>query len=232
MRVPLFYTFVKSPFESLEPFTAKIQEGMDVLKQAVRAYIDGDEERFDKLSEKVCQIEHEADKIKRRIRNSLPKGIFMPVDRFQFFSLIKELDQILDSAEDIVVWLSFKQGVVLKEVRKEFLALLEISTSSVPILMKAIHLLPRAVGFIKRDKRLLKEIIREVRQKEWESDQIAQCIVKTIFSLPKLDSVIVIEGQGVDCLTIHHLLETTKYVGNIADHAENAADIIRVMIAE
>ena len=229
MRVPLFYTFVKNPFESLEPFTAKIQEGVEVLKQAVRAYMDEDEEEFDKLSEKVCQIEHEADKIKREIRNSLPKGIFMPVDRFQFFFLIKELDKILDSAEDVVVWLSFKRGVILKEVRKEFLTLLEISTTSVPILMRAIRLLPRAVGFIKKDKQLLKEIIREVRQKEWESDQIAQCIVKTIFNLPHVDCAV---GKGVDCLTIHHLLETTKYIGNIADHAENAVDIIRVMIAE
>ncbi len=230
MRVPLLYTFVKSPFEGLIPFTGKIKEGMDTLKEAVIAYIDGDEEKFNKFSDKVCAIEHEADKIKREIRNSLPKGVFMPVDKFQFFTLIKELDQILDSAEDIVVWLSFKKGVVLREIKKEFLALLNISISSVPILIEAIEILPRAVGFIKRDKKLLKEKIRAVRQREWESDQIAQCIVRTIFNLPQVDCMI--KGNGVDCLTIHHILETTKYIGHIADHAENAADIIRVMISE
>ncbi len=85
---------------------------------------------------------------------------------------------------------------------------------------EVVHITPRAVGFIKRDRELVKEKIREVRLMEYESDQIAQCIVKTIFNLEK-----------VDCLTLHHLLETTKYIGNIADHAENAADIIRVMIA-
>jgi len=158
--------------------------------------------------------------MKREIRNSLPKGVFMPVDKFQFFTLVRELDQILDRAEDIVVWLSFKKGVVLQPIKKEFIALLNISIQTVDILAEVVHITPRAVGFIKRDRELVKEKIREVRLMEYESDQIAQCIVKTIFNLEK-----------VDCLTLHHLLETTKYIGNIADHAENAADIIRVMIA-
>jgi len=228
MRVPLLYTFVTSPFKNLIPFTDKIKEGMDVLREAVKAYIEEDEKRFEALAEKVCQIEHEADKMKREIRNSLPKGIFMPVDKFQFFYLVRELDQILDSAEDIVVWLSFKQGVILQCVKKEFLALLEICIQSVWVLIEAVHLMPKAIGFIRRDRELIKEKIREVRQREWESDQIAQCIVKTIFNLPRVDCAF--KSGYIECLTIHHLLETTKFIGHIADHAENAADILRIMI--
>ncbi|MDL1970959.1 MAG: TIGR00153 family protein [Candidatus Desulfofervidaceae bacterium] len=230
MRVPLIYTFVTSPFRNLIPFTDKLKEGMEMLRKAVQAYIEGDYKRFEALSERVCNIEHEADKMKREIRNSLPKGIFMPVDKFQFFCLVRELDQILDSAEDTVVWLSFKHGVVLECVKKEFSALLEICIQSVWVLSEAVHLMPKAIGFIKKDQELIKEKIREVRQREWESDQIAQCIVKTIFNLPHVDCSL---GNGkIDCLTIHHLLETTKFIGHIADHAENAADILRAMIAK
>ncbi|RKX62650.1 MAG: TIGR00153 family protein [Thermodesulfobacteriota bacterium] len=220
MRVPLFYSFVRCPFETLTPFVDKIKEGLEILKKAVHSYVENNYADFETFSEQVCKIEQEADHMKREIRNSLPKGVFMPVDKFQFFTLVRELDQILDRAEDIVVWLSFKKGVVLQPIKKEFIALLNISIQTVDILAEVVHITPRAVGFIKRDRELVKEKIREVRLMEHESDQIAQCIVKTIFNLEK-----------VDCLTLHHLLETTKYIGNIADHAENAADIIRVMIA-
>ena len=220
MRVPLFYSFVRCPFKTLTPFMDKIKEGLEILKKAVHSYVENNYTDFETFSEQVCKIEQEADHMKREIRNSLPKGVFMPVDKFQFFTLVRELDQILDRAEDIVVWLSFKKGVVLQPIKKEFIALLNISIQTVDILAEVVHITPRAVGFIKRDRELVKEKIREVRLMEHESDQIAQCIVKTIFNLEK-----------VDCLTLHHLLETTKYIGNIADHAENAADIIRVMIA-
>ncbi|MDL1955786.1 MAG: TIGR00153 family protein [Candidatus Desulfofervidus auxilii] len=219
MRVPGLHTFVSCPFLKLLPFTDKIKEGMETLKLALHAYVDEDYRQFEIFSEKVSRIEHEADDMKREIRNSLPRGVFMPVDKFQFFSLIKELDHILDSAEDTVVWLTFKQGVVLKEIKQDFKNLLDVCIEAVLILSEAVYLMPRAVGFIKRDKDLVIKKIREVRQKEWESDQIAQGIIKAVFNLK------------VDCLTLHHLLETTKYIGDIADHAENAADIMRVMIA-
>ncbi|HDD35671.1 MAG TPA: TIGR00153 family protein [Candidatus Desulfofervidus auxilii] len=218
MRVPGLYTFLGCPFKSLIPFMDKIKEGMKVLKQALHAYIAQDKQ-FEALAEKVSRIEHEADGMKREIRNSLPRGVFMPVDKFQFFTLLRELDQILDSAEDTVVWLSFKEGVVVKEISQDFNTLVDVCVDAVSTLSEAIHLMPGAVGFIKKDKDLVLEKIRDVRQKEWESDQIAQGIVKIVFKLK------------VDCLTLHHLLETTKYIGNIADHAENAADILRVMIA-
>lgn len=220
MRVPIISSFIGAPFEKLVTFCEKIQQGMKALNEAVIAYVSEDYEHFDIWTKRVCSIEQEADEMKREIRNSLPRGVFMPVDKFQFFTLVRELDQILDRAEDVVIWLSFKRGVVIKEVREDLLGLLDTSIESVEILFNAVKMTTEAFGFIKKKREDIKETIRTVRHKEWESDQIAQCMVRKLFEL-----------KDVDFITIHHVLTAGGYIGNIADHAENAADIIRVIIA-
>ena len=220
MRVPFISSFISAPFEKLVAFCSKVQEGMKALREAVLAYLNEDYEHFDAWTNKVISIEQEADEMKRQIRNSLPRGVFMPVDKFQFFTLLRELDQILDRAEDIVVWLSFKRGMVIKEIKGDLLELLDTSIEAVEILCGVVKMTTEAFGFIKKRREEIKQEIRSVRYKEWESDQIAQCMIRRLFTL-----------EGYDFLTIHHILRASAYVGNIADHAENAADIIRVMIA-
>ncbi len=220
MRVPIVSSFVSTPFESLVTFCEKILEGMKALRKAVEAYVNEDYERFDVWVRGVCSIEQEADEMKREIRNSLPRGVFMPVDKFQFFTLIRELDHVLDSAEDVVVWLSFKRGVAIKEVKEDLLELLDTSIESVEILYDVIKMTTKTFGFLKKRREDIKETIRAVRRKEWESDQIAQGMVRKLFEL-----------KDYDFFTIHHILTTGRYIGDIADHAENVADVIRVMIA-
>lgn len=221
MRIPIISSFIGAPFEKIVTFCEKVQEGMKMLREAMIAYVNEDYEHFDAWAKRVCSIEQEADEMKREIRNSLPRGVFMPVDKFQFFALVRELDQILDRAEDVVVWLSFKRVVVIREVKEELLRVFDASIESVEILCDVVKMTTEAFGFIKKKREAIKETIREVRHREWKSDQIAQAMVKRLFEL-----------EDVDFLTIHHILTAGKYIGNIADHAENAADIIRVMIAK
>lgn len=220
MRVPIISSFIGAPFERLVIFCEEILEGMKALNEAVIAYANEDHDHFDIWAKKVCGIEQLADEMKREIRNSLPRGVFMPVDKFQFFTLVRELDQILDRAEDVVIWLSFKRGVVIKEVKQDLLGLLDASIESVETLFNAVKMTTETFGFIKKRREDIKQTIREVRHREWESDQIAQCMVRKLFELKETDFV-----------TIHHILTVGRYIGNIADHAENAADIIRAMIA-
>ncbi|RLD17528.1 MAG: DUF47 domain-containing protein, partial [Caldiserica bacterium] len=92
----------KSPFDGLKEHSEKVTLGIRKMKEAFLYYIDEDFENFSRVSEEVIKLENDADWIKGNIRNHLPKGIFMPVDRTTFLDCLKELDGILDIAEDIV----------------------------------------------------------------------------------------------------------------------------------
>jgi len=108
MRLLLSALFYKSPFENLQRHADKVKECALLFREAAVCHINESREEFDMLTEKVSTLEHQADDIKRNIRNHLPKGILMPVDKFQFLHYLREQDKVVDQVEDALFWLSFR----------------------------------------------------------------------------------------------------------------------------
>jgi len=67
---------------------------------------------------------------------------------------------------------------------------------------------------------VVKDIIRDLRRKEREADELEKSLKLKIFHLKKTDPV-----------TVFYLVRLTETMGYIADHAENAGDMMRAMIA-
>ena len=66
----------------------------------------------------------------------------------------------------------------------------------------------------------VKEIVHNLRRQEHEADLIEDKFKQKVF-----DSV-------TDPVTVFHLVRTAEIIGTIADHAENAGDMMRAMIAK
>ena len=66
----------------------------------------------------------------------------------------------------------------------------------------------------------MKGLIRDIRQHEREADLLERELKFKIF------------GKIKDALLVYHLIRLVEIAGNIADHAENAADRMRAMIAK
>jgi len=96
MRLLLSSLFMKSPFENLQKHADKVKECAHLFKEAAVCHIGQECKKFDLLTEQVARLESEADYIKRNIRNHLPRGILMPVDKFQFFQYLREQDKVVD----------------------------------------------------------------------------------------------------------------------------------------
>jgi len=220
-RIPMMGMLRVSPFDKLLEHAQKIKAGMNVLKECITTYCEGDFDKSEKLSEKVIQLEHEADIIKGNITAHLPKEILLPVDTGVFLRLLSEQDSILDFAEDAVVWLHFRKTKVPKQVKGDLLKHLYKVIECIELFEKVISHVKEIVSFYGssqlRDK--IKETIKEVHQKEWEDDQIGRTFAKKIFNLK------------IDPLSVYHLLKLGNLIGQIAKHAEHAADRVRAMIA-
>ena len=221
MRLLLRSLFHESPFENLQRHADKIRECAQLFREAAICHINEQCKDFDDLTDQVARIESEADAIKRNIRNHLPRGILMPVDKFQFLQYLREQDKVLDEVEEALYWLSFRPKGIPKEVAIDFQELVQ---AVIPPIEKLPALVNMATDFFKsrseRQRTKMKSLIHDIRQHEKEADLLEQELKGKIFKEVK-------EPIGV-----FHMVRLIEIVGNIADHAQNASDRMRAMIAK
>ncbi|MBU0534092.1 MAG: DUF47 family protein [Candidatus Omnitrophica bacterium] len=221
-RIPMLGMLRVSPFDKLLEHAQKTKEGMAILKDCITTYCEGDYDKSEKLSQEIIKLEHEADIIKGNITAHMPKQILLSVDIGVFLRLLNEQDSILDFAENAVVWLHFRQTKVPAEIKDDLLNHLYKVIECIESYEKVIIHVKDIVSFSSSNKMRdqIKENIKEVHLKEWEDDQIGKVFAKKAFNL------------SIDPLSVYHLLKLGNLIGQIAKHAENAADRVRTMIAK
>ncbi len=159
--------------------------------------------------------------MKRNIRAHLPASILMPVDKSVFFSFLREADKVVDCIKNALYWMSYYRLELPEDIQNDYILLAKEVGDYIGFLPEMVS---RSDTFfssrMEQDRNAVKEVIREIRFREKESDDLE----KTIFIRLCADESI---PPRTFFLTIR-LVETT---GDIADHLENSADMMRVMIA-
>lgn len=221
MRLLLSSLFIKSPFENLQRHADKVKRCAQLFKEATICHIDEKCKDFDMLTEEVAHLESEADAIKRNIRNHLPRGILMPVDKFQFMQYLREQDNVLDEVEEALFWLSFRPRSIPDEVSADILHLVAAVTPAIEKLPDLVALATQFFRHGTNDLRIkMKSIVRDIRQNEREADVLERDLKYKIFSTVK------------EALDVYHVVRLVDHIGRIADHAQNASDRMRTMIAK
>ena len=224
-RAPVSNTFRrKSPFRQLLLHMKKVRNCIDAIEEGIVRYYKGDYKSFTELTERVSKIEHEADLIKRNIRNHLPKTVFMPVDKGKFLWALREEDKILDHAENLVKMLDMRHTKIPKELQEKYIQHFNLVVKTVSTVEDAVKHIMNLLeaSFIQREREHVKQYIYQVHQYEWEADQIKMDINKIIYEIEK----------KLSPLDVYHLLKIADWVDDIADHSENVADWLRSMIAK
>lgn len=220
MRTTLMYLFYKSPFENLKRHADKVSECARAFSKAMECHLDKKCEEFDNLTDHVAKLESEADAIKRNIRGHMPRGVLMPVDKFQFFLYLREQDYVLDAVEDALYWLSYRPEGIDEELGEDLRFLV---ASVIPAIEKLSPLMDMAIHYFKsrtkEGRTRIKSLIRDIRQNEHEADHLERELIHKIFTKVK------------DPLKVFHLTKLVETIGSIADHAQNASDMMRAMIA-
>ena len=222
MRVPFMFLFITSLFDGLQEHAEKVKECAWSFQEAIECHISEKCKTFEEFRQDVIRMEREADAIKRRIRGHLPRGALMPIDKFQLFGYLKEQDAVLDAVEDAMDWLSFrsKPGIP-EELQNEFFLLVDANIDPIEELSAMVSAARKYFKFFSEKQRMVvKDIIRNLRHQEHEADKIEAMINKKILNM------------DIDPVTIFHMIMLVEIIGSIADHAENAGDMMRAMIAK
>ena len=223
MKIPFLKIFETSPFDGLAGLAEHVQKVKEcawAFQEAVECHTVAQCERFEQLRGEVIRLENEADAVKRRIRGHLPKGIRMPVHKFQLFMYLKEQDSVLDSVEDTLDWLSYRpDSLIPEELQKDFFL--------VDAVVDPIEELNRMVAeagiyfksYSPKQRDVIKEVIRNIRNQEHEADVLEDTIKKKAFAM------------DINPVQLYFTVHLAEIIGTVADHAENAGDMMRAMIS-
>jgi predicted phosphate transport protein (TIGR00153 family) len=212
--------FIASPFEGLEEHAEKVKEGAWVFQKAIECIIEDRCEDFEHFRKDIDKLESEADAIKRRLRGHLPKGTLLAVDKFQLFRYLREQDKVLDAVEESLDWLSFRAGIP-QVLEKDFMLLVEAVIDPLEELSKmAAEAHKYFSNFSDKQRIVVKDMIRTLRRYEHDADKLEDAVKEKIFNT--ID----------DGVAVFHLIRLTEIIGSIADHAENAGDMMRAMVAK
>lgn len=208
-------------FDLLLKHARLVLECCSRLPLALEAYYKGDTPRFEEIAKHIIEIEKEADKVKTNIRGHLPKGMILPVEKFELFLYLKEQDAVADSAEAILNWLSFKRLPLPENIYFKLEALVNQSIEPLKFFEDIINLSADFLISWNEDSRTkAKELIRKVRYQEFLTESMGTELKKISFE------------TFTDPMFLFYSLKLIDLICEISHHAENAADLMRAMIAK
>ena len=221
MRIPFFSMFMTSPFEGLQEHAEKVKECAWAFQQAIECHLANKCQTFEEFRQEVIQLEKDADAIKRRIRGHLPKGTLMPVYNFLLFRYLREQDAVIDAVEDALDWISFRsEPGIPPELEKEFVILADSVMDPIEELSKMVAEARKYFQNYSEDQRvIIKNIIHTLHQQEHEADKAEDMVKQKALNM------------NIDAVTVFHVVRLAEIIGSIADHAQNAGDMMRAMIA-
>ncbi len=109
--------FGRSPFVPLQLHLDKISDCVEAAVALLEKIRTGDTSTVSEGARAISKLEHKADLVKNDIRNNLPRGLFMAIDRSQLLEILSLQDSIADKGEDIAVLMSIRPVKVLDNLR-------------------------------------------------------------------------------------------------------------------
>ncbi|MFQ5676593.1 MAG: TIGR00153 family protein [bacterium] len=214
--------FGKSPFSPLQSHMSRVADCVEKVDKFFEALQIGDQDEIERVASEVSELEHAADLAKNDIRNNLPKGLFLPVDKASLLDILSVQDKIADKTEDIghlLVLRKLRMADDLKDDFKKFLNKnIEAFNVAQRIIQQMDELLESSFGGVEAKK--VREMVDDVAFKEHESDLLQKKLLKKLFGIEEVLS----HGSFILWLRI---IET---IGSISDLSENLGNRVRTIL--
>jgi len=211
--------FGQSPFVPLQLHIETVSKCVEKVPTIVDAYRQRDTGTVHKLAEEISKLEHKADLIKHDIRDSLPRGLFLPVRRADLLSILNIQDSIANRAENIGVLLTFKQINMLEEIDQAFDEFVKRCLETFWLARELIDQLDELLeaGFGGAEAVTVRELAKKVSKMEYASDVTQRELAKIMFANEEATS------YG-DFFLLTRLI---RQVAEIADKSDFLASAVR-----
>jgi predicted phosphate transport protein (TIGR00153 family) len=215
--------FAKSPFKALKAHMDKARECYLLLEPLFEAAFRGDEEECDRIFRQIHELEHEADEIKDEIRDTMPRSLFLPVDRRDLLTALQAQDSIPDMVEDIGMLLRIRPSKYPEWMKGQIRDLvgkaIEVCESSRAIVQELDLLLEASFSGPEAEK--VHEMIGENGLLEHQADVIGYRLARDLYRHES-------ELSPVDVVWFNDLF---RAIGELANYAEKVAKHFRLFLA-
>jgi predicted phosphate transport protein (TIGR00153 family) len=226
MRNPFFGLLNRrSSLDGLIEHYELIAKGMSLIEQSMGSFINEEgadascDQNQDEIVEAVAEVEDHADKVKRNIRNHMPRGLSTPVDSVLFFNYTRMQDDILDAGQDSLYWLSMRSLTIPVEFQRKLTEYVGMVGQTIRLLKPALEATVNLISGHVLDREEVKGHYRAVRINHKEVNKVQNEIVPILFN------------SGKDFKEIYQLIHFVERLQHMSHSAEGCADILRAMIA-
>jgi predicted phosphate transport protein (TIGR00153 family) len=216
--------FGKNPFKSLQRHMRASLECAREVPSLFEALSAADQEKVKSVMERIFEKENAADELKNQMRMSLPKSLFMPVDRRDLLEILQMQDSIADTAQDIA-GLLVERPMEMPEVLSQ--PVQELAQHCVGVCEQAAKIIEELdelieTGFRGREIVKVEEMMNELNRLEDETDVQGQQAAHILFSHED-------EMKPVSVMMWYQIIQ---WVGDLADYSEKVGDRLRLLIAK
>jgi len=216
--------FGQSPFTALQEHMLVVQECAHEVQPLIESLVAGDQAEVERRKTRIFELEADADRIKHDLRASLPKSLFMPVDRRDLLEVLLLQDTIANVAQDIAGLLIERKMTIPDFLRDPLIVLTARCVDTVDHSAKVIGELDEmlAIGFRGREVDRVDEMLTELNIIEDETDELGIALARALFDHED-------ELKPVSVMMWYQIIE---WVGDLADYAEKVGDHLRLLIAK
>ncbi|MCU0722871.1 MAG: TIGR00153 family protein [Planctomycetes bacterium] len=216
--------FQQSPFGPIQKHMQVVVSCVEALRALVDDVVNNDSANLAVMETKVSELEHEADVVKTKIRDTLPNSLFLPVDRRDLLEVVSSIDSIADAAQDVARLLAMRKmkfPAPLKESFTEFCGYVWRSADDAGRVVHELdQLLQSAFAGSQAEKVLT--LISELGKEEHGAD-IAQG--KLLMDLFRLE-------DGMKTLDVFWWLKTFGKLSDVSNNSEGMANSLRLFMAK
>jgi len=220
---PIASLLGRSPFKPMQAHMRIVNECIAHVPALFEALIAGDQAEVVKVKDLIFAKEQEADDLEHELRASLPKSLFLPVDRRDLLDLLNMQDCIANTAQDIAGLMIERDMTVPEGMAESLRELVQRCVDACDLATKIIEEMDELIeaGFGGREAASVLDMVEQLSAIEDETDEMGVKLTQILFARED-------EMKPVSVMFWYQMIQ---WIGDMADYAEKAGDRMRLLIA-
>lgn len=220
---PFLNMFGRSPIRPLEAHMSKVYMCVKELRPFFEAVLVESWVKAEALQKSIAQLEHEADDMKRELRQHLPNSLFLSVSRSDLLDLLYVQDRLANKAKDIAGMVFGRKMIFPAAIAKKYIEFLQRSLDASEQADVAIHELDELLetGFSGHEVKLVDQMIAKLSEIEHDTDRQQVELRQIMFDLE----------QTLPPVNVMFLYKIIEWTGELADRAREIGDRLQILVA-
>jgi predicted phosphate transport protein (TIGR00153 family) len=215
--------FGSSPVRPLEKHVNIAYRCTKELNGFFAAVVANDWDKAGAARDRIQELEHAADDLKKSIRLRLPKSLFMPVPREDLLELLLVQDKMANRTKDVSGLVFGRKMQIPPEIADEFLEFVRRNVDAAKQARKSVRELDELFtsGFRGAEVSLVESLIEELDAIETDTDDRQAALRGALFLVEN-------DLEPVNVMFLYQVIQLT---GEIADMAERVGRRLELLLS-